>query len=138
MTMASLTHTPRFSSPTLRFARHYGEMVLVMLVGMLVFGMLERPFFSFGDLLADAPAAGLAVMSVNMTVPMVAWMRWRGHGWAPTAEMAGSMIVPTLVVLVPLAAGVLTDGHALMGIQHALMFPAMLGVMLMRRREYSH
>jgi len=136
--MASITRIPRASSPTLRFARHYGEMVLVMLVGMLVFGLLESPFFSFGDLLSDAPAAGLAVMSLNMTVPMVAWMRWRGHGWAPTAEMAGAMIVPTLLVLIPLAAGAMTDGHALMGIQHILMFPAMLAVMLMRRREYSH
>ncbi len=135
--MASVTRIPRFSSPTLRFARHYGEMVLVMLTGMLVLGVLESPLFSFGDLLTDRPAAGLAVMSVNMTVPMVAWMRRRGHGWAPTAAMAGSMIVPTLVVLAPLAAGVLTDGHALMGVQHSLMFPAMLAVMLLRRDEYS-
>jgi hypothetical protein len=28
--------------------------------------------------------------------------------------------------------------HSLMGIQHALMFPAMFGVMLLRRDEYTH
>jgi hypothetical protein len=48
------------------------------------------------------------------------------------------MIVPTLVALALLAAGTVDDGHALMGIQHALMFPAMLAVMLLRRDEYSH
>jgi len=136
--MSVLTHIARPRSRNLRFALHYGEMVVVMLAGMAVFALLESPFFSFGDLLSDAPAAGLGVMSLNMTVPMVAWMRFRGHGWAASAEMAASMIVPTLLALALLAAGVVTDGHDLMGIQHTLMFPAMLGVMLLRRDEYSH
>ena len=48
------------------------------------------------------------------------------------------MIVPTLLAGALLAAGVVTDGHALMGIQHTIMFPAMLAVMLWRREEYSH
>jgi len=133
-------HTPT-SSPV-RFALHYGEMVLVMLLGMFVLGELaalalpvvglDAPTFS------GEPAEALSLMAFNMTVPMVAWMRHRGHGWAASAEMAASMIVPTLVALALLAAGTVDDGHALMGIQHALMFPAMLAVMLLRRDEYSH
>ena len=136
--MSAITHIPRSRSPRLRFAIHYGEMVLVMFAGMGVLGLLQSPFFSFGDLLETTPGAGLAVMSLNMTVPMVAWMRLRGHGWAASAEMAASMTVPTLLALALLAAGVVTGGHALMGIQHTLMFPAMFGVMLLRRSEYSH
>ena len=93
---------------------------------------------SFSDLLDDAPAAALALMAVSMTVPMVAWMRHRRHGWPASVEMAASMIAPTLLAMALLPAGVVTDGHALMGIQHTIMFPAMLGVMLLRRDEYSH
>ena len=138
MRMASFIHHTRALSPNLRFARHYGEMVLVMFIGMFAFGLLESPFFSFGELLEDAPAAGLAVMGFNMTVPMVAWMRYRGHGWAPTTEMAASMVVPTVLAIALYGASVVTDGHTLMGIQHTIMFPAMLAVMLLRRDEYSH
>ena len=68
---------------------------------------------------------------------MVAWMAYRGHGWKANAEMAASMIVPTMFVIGLLGAGVMTDYHGLMGVQHMIMFPAMFAVMLLRREEYS-
>ena len=76
-------------------------------------------------------------MATNMTVPMVAWMRHRGHGWLPCWEMTAAMYVPTFGALALLEAGVLGDAHAAMGVQHVVMFPAMLGVMLLRRDEYT-
>jgi hypothetical protein len=33
------------------------------------------------ELREDAPALSLLGMAVVMTVPMVGWMRYRGHGW---------------------------------------------------------
>ena len=72
-----------------------------------------------------------------MSVPMVAWMRHRGHGWLPCWEMTASMIVPTIGALALLEAGALDGAHAAMGVQHVVMFPAMLGVMLLRRSEYA-
>jgi len=48
------------------------------------------------------------------------------------------MIVPTLGVIALLAAGLLTDVGDLLMIEHLVMLPAMLGVMLLRRDEYSH
>jgi hypothetical protein len=63
-------------------------------------------------------------------------MRYRGHGWQPSMEMAASMIVPTIAVIVLLAAGI-SDFGASMAIEHAAMFPAMLTVMLVRWDEYS-
>jgi len=71
-----------------------------------------------------------------MAVPMVAWMRHRGHGWQPSVEMAASMILPTIVVIVLLAAAI-SDFGAAMAIEHVAMFPAMLAVMLARWYEYS-
>lgn len=132
--MPPMTYT---RSHNLTFLRHYGEMVVVMLVGMGVLGVAAEVLFGANSLQHDAPAAALSLMAFNMTAPMVGWMMYRGHGWRANTEMAASMIVPTLFVVALLAMGAVTDYHALMGIQHMIMFPAMFGVMLLRREEYS-
>ena len=122
-----------------RFLRHFGEMLLAMFAGMLVLGGLaELALAAAGSSVTDAPGAvQVLLMGFHMTVPMVAWMRYRGHERARSAEMAGSMIVPTLIVAAPAAAGVIGAGTAL-GIQHVVMIPAMLGVMLWRYEHYAH
>jgi hypothetical protein len=51
--------------------------------------------------------------------------------------MALSMIVPSVVAAVLAWAGALESGAAL-GVQHAVMIPAVLGVMLWRYEDYSH
>ena len=71
-----------------------------------------------------------------MTVPMVAWMRYRGHDWRPSTEMAASMIAPMIAVIVLFVAGA-TDFSAAMALEHVAMFPATLAVMLARWDEYS-
>ena len=38
-------------------------------------------------------------MATTMTVPMVGWMIYRGHGWRANAEMSASMFVPTFAVI---------------------------------------
>jgi hypothetical protein len=76
------------------------------------------------------------LMGVYMTVPMVLWMRYRGHAIARGVEMTGSMLVPTLFAAALSAGGVLGVGAAL-AVQHAVMVPAMLGVMLWCYDEYS-
>ena len=129
-------------SPVFRhFARHYVEMVVAMLLGMAVLWLpsgwaLAAAGMTMSELHDDAPAAMLLWMAVLMTVPMVAWMRHRGHGWRPASEMGASMMVPVIAVAVLLAAGV-TPFDAAMMIEHVAMFPAMLGVMLARWDEFS-
>jgi hypothetical protein len=121
------------------FARHFGEMLLAMLLGMAVLGGLaELAFLASGSSLGDQ-SGGLQVMLMgfSMTAPMVAWMRHRGHSAVRNAEMAASMIVPSLAAAALAWAGALDAGAAL-GVQHAIMVPAMLGVMLWRYDEYSH
>ncbi len=130
-------------SPTLRFLAHYGEMVLVMLAGMVLFGLpvvVLAAALGAGpaELGREAPAGVLLGMGLSMTAPMVWWMPRRGHSAAATSEMAGAMIVPTLAVVALLATDAVDDLDTLLGIQHVAMLPAMLAVMLMRRREYSH
>ena len=126
--------------PAGHFARHYAEMVVAMFAGMIALGMPAGLALSgLGVELADeAPAAMLLGMGITMTVPMVAWMRYRGHGWAASNEMAASMMVPTLAVMGLLAAGLVDEIGTLLAIQHVVMFPAMLAVMLLRVDEYAH
>jgi hypothetical protein len=124
-------------SKALHFTRHYVEMLIAMFVGMAV--LVGVPA-AIGAEVTDwdgAPELSLLVMAVSMTVPMVAWMRYRGHGWAPAWEMAGAMFIPTIAAIALLRAGTLEDGHAAMMIQHVAMFPAMLAVMLLRLDEYT-
>jgi hypothetical protein len=130
-------------SPALRFARHYVEMVVAMFLGMIVIGapaeaLLTAAGSSTADLRASSPEAALLGMAVIMTIPMVAWMRFRGHAWRPCFEMAASMFVPTFGVLALLWTGIETDFMALMGLEHVVMLPSMLVAMLLRPREYSH
>src|SRR3712207_448452 len=81
------------------FARHYGEMVLAMVAGMIVLGP------PIGAIVGDGETLMLLNMGFSMTVPMVAWMRFRGHDWRPTLEMAASMVVPTLAAVALFAGG---------------------------------
>ena len=127
--MTTTTHT-RWST-VLHFARHYAEMVVAMLLGMLVLGL------PLALLLPEGPEIELITMASTMTVPMVAWMRHRGHGWQPAWEMSAAMFVPTFVALGLLWGGLVAGTHTLMMIQHTAMFPLMLVAMLLRPSEYT-
>jgi hypothetical protein len=119
-----------------RFAFHYAEMVAVMFVGMGVLGGLG--VLAFGvDTGEWGVEAALLGMTATMTLPMVPWMRFRGHGWGPTAEMGAAMVVPSLAAIAVLWAGWLEDRGGLMAIEHAGMFVAMFAVMLARAGEYT-
>ena len=120
------------------FLRHFGEMLLAMFLGMAVLGGLAQlAFAAMGGSVDDAPGASqVLLMGFSMTVPMVAWMSYRGHARARNAEMAASMIIPTFLAATLTWTGALGAGAAL-GVQHAVMIPAMLGVMLWRYEHYS-
>lgn len=121
------------------FLRHFGEMLLAMFVGMgALGGLAELAFVAAGGSLGQTSGAvRVLVMGVSMTVPMVAWMSYRGHDRARNIEMAGSMIVPSLIAA-GLAAGGALGAHGALALQHMVMIPAMLGVMLWRYDHYAH
>ena len=122
----------------LRFARHFGEMVLVMFLGMGVLSGLGALAFAAADSSLGDQSGGLRVtlMGIAMTAPMIGWMAYRGHSAVRNAEMAGAMIAPTVLAAGLAWAGTIEAGTAL-GIQHAVMVPAMLAVMLWRYAEYA-
>jgi hypothetical protein len=129
-------------SRAIHFARHYLEMVVAMFVGMVALGMpLAAALGGMGvDVSAwrtDAQELLLLAMAFTMSVPMAAWMRYRGHGWAPVWEMTASMFVPSFAAIGLLWAGTVEDTDALLYIQHIGMLPSMLAVMVLRLDEYA-
>ena len=130
------------NSSTRHFIRHYAEMVAAMVLGMFVLGfpaelLLQAAGSGADELERNAPAVLLLGLAVIMTAPMVGWMAYRGHGRRANAEMAASMLVPGIGVIGLLAAGVITDVGDLIVLEHVVMLPSMLAVMLLRRDEYT-
>ena len=132
----------RITPSTRHFIRHYIEMLVAMFLGMAVLMLpadaaLGALHTSSGDVYEDEPTLMLIAMTVAMTVPMVAWMRYRGHSWRPSMEMAASMVIPTVGLIALLWTGLMTDSATLMAVLHAVMLPSMLVAMLLRRDEYT-
>lgn len=124
------------------FVRRYAEMVAAMFAGMAVLGIpagwaLGAAGSSWSDLNSDAPALMLLAMAITMTVPMVGWMAFRGHGRQANAEMAAAMLVPTFGAITLLWGGLVTDIGMLMVVEHVAMLFAMAAAMLLRPAEYA-
>jgi hypothetical protein len=125
-----------------RFGRHFLEMTVAMMLGMCVLGAAFRVIhvatFGSGFDAAWRDHVGLAAfaMAFNMTLPMVLWMRHRGHSWERGGEMAPAMFLPALAFLVLFWLG-LVSASAVLAMQMLLMLPSMLLVMLCRFDEYS-
>jgi hypothetical protein len=120
------------------FVRHYLEMVVAMMLGMMVLGPLESVLLDpLGwQSVRDVPELSALVMATNMNVTMVAWMIYRGHSRTATAVMAAAMYLSFLVFFPLLWAGVLS-GEAVLAAGHMVMLPAMAGAMLLHRNEYT-
>jgi hypothetical protein len=136
----TITAKPTRGRQTLRFLRHFGEMVIAMLLGMGVFALVNDAILipmGFAYLSARfSPEAYALAMAVSMSVPMVAWMRIRKHAWRLSMEMAAAMIVPIVLLIAVCSIAHLPSTVLLTG-THILMLPAMLAVMLYRWRDYT-
>jgi len=127
------------SPATKHFVRHYLEMVAAMFLGMAVLGIpagwvMNAFGTSWGEISTETM---VLAMATTMTVPMVGWMFYRGHGVRAGAEMSASMYGPAFAAIGLLWAGAVTDSGALMVVEHVAMLLAMLGVMLARPHEYA-
>jgi hypothetical protein len=118
---------------------HYVEMVIAMAVGMVALHPVWTFLFdAFGwSGVLDRPEPMALVMATNMTIAMTAWMRFRGHGWRPCAEMGAAMYLPFVVLFVPMWAGLISASDMMLW-GHVLMLFAMAGAMAIRPHEYAH
>lgn len=123
------------------FLRHLLEMTIAMMVGMAaggaVLGAILGPMgITLRDARAGFPELFLLGMAFSMIVPMVAWMRHRGHGWRSSGEMAAAMVIPAIPLICLLLLDVIASGLAC-ALYCGSMIPAMVVAMLYRRSEYT-
>ena len=120
----------------LRFTWHFIQMFIAMGLGMAVLAIIVG-LLGYQDLRERFPEGYAVLMTVAMVLPMAVWMRFgMGHGWARTTEMSAAMVVPIAILVVACSVGILPHTAALSR-SMALMYVAMLGVMLYRWRDYS-
>jgi flagellar biosynthetic protein FliP len=125
-----------------RFVRHATEMTVAMMLGMCVLGAVFRQVHLavFGTGFEQAwhqhPELTSLAMAFNMTVPMVAWMHYRGHSWQRGGEMAAAMFMPA-IVLIPMFWLGAVPAAAVLPMEMAAMMPAMIGAMLIRHNDYT-
>ena len=106
------------------------------------FAVGDLVYFGAADLMGysepfkELPELSLAIVTFNMTAPMVAWMRFRGMPRRETAEMAAAMIILAILLLAAGWAG-LAAMSTLPWLAHGLMMPAMLPPMLLRLELYT-
>ena len=111
----------------LRFAGHYLEMVVAMMIGMVVLAPVWRLAWPG---LADRPDLETIVMAFDMTVAMAGWMRLRKHSWPHISRMCVAMDLGFVLVLPAYWLGALS-ADAMMGLGHVLMLVVMLVAMLL-------
>jgi hypothetical protein len=117
-------------------------MLIAMFLGMFVLGiplagLLGVVGIDVSTWESDAPELMLLGMAFTIRVPMVAWMRHRGHGWAPAWEMSASMFIPSFAAIAVLWGGLVENSGTLLTIQHVAMLASMLAAMLLRLDEYK-
>jgi len=129
------------------FLLHLGEMILAMMVGMAAGAAVLVLIFSIFlasavrgmtrvEVLNQFAVPICLVVAVAMIMPMVAWMRFRGHEWRPIAEMAAAMAIPLVPIFGLLALQVI-PGASACGLYCVVMVPAMVVAMLFRFNLYT-
>ena len=123
-----------------RFLWHYAEMMLAMGIGGFLFSVLLRQIpetSSYAAAFARGTYLRAIVSSLFMTVPMVAWMILRGHGWRHSWEMTGAMLAPVAAIIVLRMLGVDAYLPWIAKINCPAMDLAMLVYMLYHRDHYT-
>jgi hypothetical protein len=123
------------------FLRHLVEMTLAMMLGMFVYGALVGTIAgaagsSFETIRVGRPELFVLGMAFSMSVPMVAWMRYRAHTWRSSAEMTAAMFVPALALILCYRLNGIAAG-SVCPLACATMIPAMIVAMLYRLDVYT-
>ena len=123
-----------------RFLLHLLEMVLAMSAGMSIFHLLANQIPATSSLAVVADSETVVhnvVMDIFMTVPMLAWMILRRHGWRHSLEMGLAMLAPVAVINLLCSLGVVEYLPWLAKASGPAMYLGMLAAMLYRRSHYT-
>ena len=122
-----------------RFMLPFFEMCAPMCVGFALGDLVyfwAAGKFGYSQPFKDLPELSVLVVTCTMTVPMVAWMVYRGMPGRPIAEMAAVMPVLGAALLALGWLSVLPRGDLALW-EHGLMMPTMLVPMSVRLDLYT-
>jgi hypothetical protein len=121
------------------FVQHFFEMCVPMCIGFALGDLLYfwlAGLAGYSEPFSELPVLSTTLVTVFMTAPMAAWMRYRRMPRGAIIEMSATMPVVAAVLLALGWIGALPmDSLALL--EHGLMMPAMLVPMLARRDLYT-
>lgn len=120
------------------FWRHFLQMLAAMMIGMIVTGAIFLSVVgakTWDEVTSEYPTQALLAMAAGMSIPMVAWMTYRGMGWQHSLEMAAAMVLPVIPFLC--LVWFKATASAQCGLYCIATIVAMLGLMLYRREHYS-
>lgn len=129
----------RFVRPAGRFALHLAEMCIAMCVGAIALSVVVfegASLIGFKDLVNTHPLLSAFILAINLSVPMVAWMRFRGMDWRSTLEMSGATMAVGILLIALAWFGIIARASAFEWLR-SLACPIMLAVMLLRFNLYS-
>jgi hypothetical protein len=137
-TAQPITPEARHAPNLTPFWRHFLEMLAAMVVGMIATGAIFVSIVglkTWDEVTTQYPTQALLAMAAGMTIPMVAWMLFRGMGRKNSYEMAAAMVLPVIPFLCLVWFNVTKSAQC--GAYCALTVVAMLVLMRYRRSEYS-
>jgi hypothetical protein len=126
-------------APTGRFIAHALEMCMAMCLGAVTLNVLiwgGAELLGYTDLTRRFAELSALVVALTLSLPMAAWMRFRGHEWRHTLEMSGATVVVGLLLIGGFWLGIVTQS-GLIDWQLRLACPLMFAVMLCRVGLYS-
>jgi hypothetical protein len=103
-------------------------------LGFAFFG--GAALLGYPDLILKTPFFSTLVLAIILTVPMVAWMRFRHHGWRPSLEMGAATMGLGIVVIAAGALGLVPVSGMFEWVA-SLACPGMLVPMLLRLNLYT-
>lgn len=131
---------PRVIAGTGYFLLHFLEMCVVMCAGgIATLSALLRwtgPLIGYPDLKTRFPELSTVVLALWLTGVMIAWMRFRGHEWRPTLEMASTSIVALPLLIGAVWLGVIPNS-SLFGLECGLACAFMVVPMLFGLDHYA-
>ncbi len=128
------------ASKTVRFLMHFLEMQIPMVLGMIPWHPVVRALRAsptYAEAFQRGSALSILGHGLFMTIPMVAWMVIRRHGWRHSMEMGAAMLAPGLAIIVLCSLGADTYWPWLITLASPAGTVAMLLYMLYRRDHFT-
>jgi Ca2+/Na+ antiporter len=140
MTTTTKRAPPRgISGKVGHFVLHFLEMCVACCVGGVTLGIAffgGAALIGYPDLIGQAHVFSTMVLAIILSLSMVAWMRFRHHGWRPSLEMGGATM-GLGIGLVALGTLGLSPASDLFEWMTRLACPVMLVPMLFRLDLYT-